>query len=352
MIQSGSPPDRGGCCAAFLAPESGDCVSGLLIAKRRRLRSSGSTGLVALLILWVALIPQSASAATDCDLPSGQLAVTDLPTGSSVLECDAVGRLIVGEDGQGVTIPKPGWGVSAAAIGEDGADIDFGVKVDADGAISYPEPIVEGSSAAGEETASAAAALNECDDTSYAKEGWKEEGTFEWHIYSGISLAGMSQDSIKSAIVAAFNAQKNSVNNCNYDDQVSASSMFQDFGSKRANFSGTNCGTQDNSSVWDVGDLDTVALTCTWYNDGDVKEADTRINTTDLNFTSDGASSSCSDKYDVQSVATHEIGHIFGLADVTGDTHANLTMYGTGQKCSNKKRTPGAGDILGMRSLY
>jgi hypothetical protein len=236
---------------------------------------------------------------------------------------------------------------------QGGIDSDFQVKVDDSGKISYPEPIPVEVSAGKAEDFSAAAA-NECDDTTYAKLGFKEHGTYEWHLNPANAAAGMNAASAKSAIVASLNHVKNVTNNCGYSDTVDAVSEYQSDVTNRANFTSTGCGTRDGQSVWDFGgkiNSEKVAATCQWIADGDLLEADTRFNTDVFNFTTDGTSVACSEKYDVQSIATHESGHIFGLADLP-DGHDNLTMYHKASQCSIKRRSLGAGDVLGMQSLY
>ncbi|MGX5182346.1 matrixin family metalloprotease [Streptomyces avermitilis] len=61
--------------------------------------------------------------------------------------------------------------------------------------------------------------------------------------------------------------------------------------------------------------------------------------------------SSCSNKYDIRSVGTHEAGHIFGLKDL-GSGHDNLTMYQASDPCTKKYRSLGRDDVLGLRSIY
>lgn len=81
-----------------------------------------------------------------------------------------------------------------------------------------------------------------------------------------------------------------------------------------------------------------------------LREADVRFNTYDHDFT-DKPTSSCSNKFDIRSVGTHEAGHVFGLKDIAG-AHDNLTMYESSIRCSTRARTLGKGDVLGLRSIY
>lgn len=57
---------------------------------------------------------------------------------------------------------------------------------------------------------------------------------------------------------------------------------------------------------------------------------------------------------DVQNIATHEIGHALGLADLYESTEVVMeqTMYGYATQGETKKRTLAAGDIAGVQALY
>lgn len=43
--------------------------------------------------------------------------------------------------------------------------------------------------------------------------------------------------------------------------------------------------------------------------------------------------------YVVENLATHEDGHVAGLADITGSSHTELTMYASSDTCETKKET-------------
>ena len=55
---------------------------------------------------------------------------------------------------------------------------------------------------------------------------------------------------------------------------------------------------------------------------------------------------------DVQNIATHELGHGFGLADLYTDAQSEQTMYGYGSIGETEKRTLDSGDIAGIQVLY
>ena len=55
---------------------------------------------------------------------------------------------------------------------------------------------------------------------------------------------------------------------------------------------------------------------------------------------------------DLQAIATHEIGHGLGLADLYEDVCAEETMYGLSDYGEIKKRDLNTGDINGIQELY
>ncbi len=55
---------------------------------------------------------------------------------------------------------------------------------------------------------------------------------------------------------------------------------------------------------------------------------------------------------DLQNIATHELGHGAGLADLYDTTASEQTMYGYSTEGETKKRTLEAGDIAGIQKLY
>lgn len=56
--------------------------------------------------------------------------------------------------------------------------------------------------------------------------------------------------------------------------------------------------------------------------------------------------------YDIQNIATHEAGHVCGLADLYGPRDGELTMYGYGSLGETKKRSLEPGDVAGLQKLY
>jgi hypothetical protein len=57
-------------------------------------------------------------------------------------------------------------------------------------------------------------------------------------------------------------------------------------------------------------------------------------------------------EFDVQNVATHEVGHVVGLADLYEDQYRELTMYGYASPGESSKISLEQGDVAGAQYLY
>lgn len=100
---------------------------------------------------------------------------------------------------------------------------------------------------------------------------------------------------------------------------------------------------------WDDDyDPNALAVTITTYDtsSGSIQDADIVVNG---GFTWT-ATDDCEGEYDLQSVLTHEVGHLFGLGHDTEDPDA--TMYPSAGVCETKKRDLDASDLAGIEFLY
>ncbi|CAM5676625.1 matrixin family metalloprotease [Streptomyces aurantiogriseus] len=293
-----------------------------------------------------------------CGPGHGALTVDDLPAGTSVLDCAAVGRLVT-HAGAGVTVPEPGMKVTVDALSVDGSRHGFTLEVATDGTVSYDltadaEP--EGHARA---AAPAAAARAACADTAYAVADHKEYGTYDWWIGDDALPGNLSLAEARRTFEDAIGTITGTRNDCGYGDAVGARAKYHSQTFHEADIDReAQCTARDGVSVWDAGDLssDVVATTCSWsrtVRNGGLdwlKEADVRFNTTDYTFTNN-PTDNCKNAYDIRSVATHEAGHVFGLSHV-GPGHEGQTMYTNSFACSTAARTLGRGDVLGLRRIY
>ncbi|MFF7979477.1 peptidase M10 [Streptomyces sp. NPDC007901] len=329
-----------------------------------------------------------------CELGEGDLTISDLPAGSSVIKCDAVGRVVTYDD-TGLTVPEPGTAVSIDALATDGGTHGFTMEVASDGKVSYDltessadnstagtdvadslsspattsGDLTQGSDSTDADASDAAAegaevtdtdalsSTGACSDGAYATADRKEYGTYNWYIGDDGMPGGLSRTDAKWVFYDAIDNITDSYNNCGYSDTVGARANFLSETSYEADINDkSQCTSWDGLSTWDAGDPkgDHVAVTCsrTWPMPGvknDLREADVRFNTHDHDFTNK-PTSSCTNKYDIRAVGTHEAGHVFGLGHV-GSGHENLTMFTNSFLCNTKARTLGKGDVLGLRSI-
>ncbi len=103
----------------------------------------------------------------------------------------------------------------------------------------------------------------------------------------------------------------------------------------------------------DLGSTGTIAVTTVWgYFSGptfarEIVEWDMEFNT-GFGWATDGNLS----KMDFDNIATHELGHAFGLADLYTSSCEQETMYGYADFGEIIKRDLGSGDIAGINVLY
>ena len=112
-------------------------------------------------------------------------------------------------------------------------------------------------------------------------------------------------------------------------------------------------GVQNFVNAIDFGDYPddrVIAVTSVWYTPigKRIVEFDMRFNT---RFSWGDATLNAT-KMDLQNIATHELGHGAGLADIYSSTCTNVTMYGYSTEGETNKRTLEQPDITGLQSMY
>ena len=71
-----------------------------------------------------------------------------------------------------------------------------------------------------------------------------------------------------------------------------------------------------------------------------------------LDSMEDWSTNGKADKFDVESVLAHEMGHVAGLDHVNGRSNGLLTMYPSTAPGETHKRSLGKGDKSGLDALY
>jgi len=117
-----------------------------------------------------------------------------------------------------------------------------------------------------------------------------------------------------------------------------------------------------NTVSWSrIAPKSTIAIATFWYySDGNPETFDPIIEF-DIVFKSflnwgidpdDEGPMSLTNAFDVQNIATHEVGHIVGLGDLYDNDNSYLTMYGYGSIGETQKISLEDGDIEGANLIY
>lgn len=100
----------------------------------------------------------------------------------------------------------------------------------------------------------------------------------------------------------------------------------------------------------DISEPGVIGVTSIWYTRAGKKilDFDMKLNT---NFVW-GDAAVDSSVMDIQNIATHELGHAAGPADIYSDSCSHVTMYGYSGYGDTEKRTLESSDITGIRGIY
>lgn len=145
-----------------------------------------------------------------------------------------------------------------------------------------------------------------------------------------------------------------------WDDAVAAELFSDSAGS--TSVAGFGQDGQNTVSWVKIAPPKAIAITRLWYiDDGDpatldpIIEFDIAFNAfLDWGIDPDGEGSAyfLDGAFDVRNIATHEVGHVVGLADLYEDKNSELTMYGYGSTGETLKISLAGGDIEGAQSIY
>jgi len=178
--------------------------------------------------------------------------------------------------------------------------------------------------------------------SAYLLKGWKwtaPDPQIKLILKNDAVLAskGLDADATKNAIAAAADTWDNAV----------AKNLFADGNSLVTLDPGAKVDAQDNKNVHAWASISGgLAYTRTYAYSGVAVESDVVYNS-NANWATDGVNN-----YDVQAVATHELGHTIGLADLYGkaqfesDTDEMMHYY------AGPRRSLGPGDRAGVQALY
>lgn len=274
--------------------------------------------------------------------------------------CDLTGRTV---DFGGVRLPVPGpqTSVTYSALGAAGTAAGRQVSVSNDvlGVRAW-EPVPETvlSDAGGSVTA-----LGECQDGRFLlKTGSPRNPGFEWSYNPRRKPAYLDAAAALAPIRSGVLAVDQGTNHCGLPRTLRATTRYvgQTTVLDGLSSDGAACTVNDGKDVvgWGATPAGVLASTCAWVDtrgllSDAVTSADVRFSNQPRRWLlSSPVAGTCGGRYSLRAVATHEVGHAFGLGHGSNELASRLTMNATASPCSDAAATLALGDWNGLDTLY
>jgi hypothetical protein len=186
-----------------------------------------------------------------------------------------------------------------------------------------------------------------CEDRLYRLEGGRWTSIYRWLFRASSTPAGVERAAAESTIRHGVVNIVRARNDCGRPDRVTARARYMGRTSLKP-----SCRYMDGWNVIGFKSLraDVAARACWWVMGSRIVEADVQINS---NLAWATSLAGCTNQLMLEAVATHEAGHVFGLAHVGEARHGRLTMSPfVDGPCNNQESTLGLGDLRGLEALY
>jgi hypothetical protein len=286
---------------------------------------------------------------------SERVGPTPTPTGPRQLPQRVVreGRDGVGEVEVFDYLPAddPGW----ATVVQD-ADVEPPTEAYGPATDAGPEDDGSESGASSGSSGGGPSGPSKCSDaryTLYTGSGWPN-GTYSYYVNVGSFPTALDQQGALNAIYFGHLVWDQSTNDCGLADVTNAGP---------ANYAGTtglSAASQDYVNTVDFGDPSAMCappptgslLACTYVHyytySGTYVEADIRMKYGNYTW----ALTQTANRFDLQAVVGHEVGHSLGLDHPSGSDDSRLTMNSTAHFADTSPRHLGRGDLLGLDVRY
>lgn len=317
-------------------------------------------------VLLVGLLGQPLSAQTStkvlevCKSAGDEVSARDLPSRIEKGQCSAE-EMTITDGGIGSVLPDRGQSVHVEALTMTGAQ-ELEILHYEDGAITLKHVGNDSEVDQSAETSRELSATgpNECRDSGFTNLDHSIESGLRYYINFRAKPRELTLRSTSLAIRRGGSNITSSRNACRLGDRVPAGFAYAGRTRLAANVSpGGKCSGVDQTSVVSFGTLPrgVLAVACTSSAVGPgfnkVVASDIKIARGTVQWTTNPGARSCKNKFDLESVITHERGHTFGLGHVSERTHGNLTMSTrVNGPCDSSQRTVGRGDVLGLAGKY
>lgn len=269
----------------------------------------------------------------------------------------------------GVPVSREGAGVGAAVDRSTGSsftlDVFHPLGTDPYAVLAMPQSAAAGPAAASPAKCSDGA-YSFWTDTPPGQAGSRKvlvESSYGWHSNLNSAPASLSHTKVLAGWKRAAAAISNTSSTCDTRDLNPKPQAYLGDGAIAGNAKQSSCtpdGSTDglNSLVFGpLTDPTYLAVACHWMKQDSPKSTYWLLKEADVRFRSSGyswkfADETCATGFSLVGVATHELGHVYGMGHVDESTHGNLTMSTATAPCEFGMVNLGTGDVSGIAHLY
>ncbi|XRQ10216.1 matrixin family metalloprotease [Actinomadura welshii] len=296
----------------------------------------------------------AAAAAPAWCKPGGTLSARTMPQQVKIADCDLRGRTVRGANGLTAVVPSDGTSLVAHALRTTGGGAELRIEVD--GRAGEITISTTGGRVPEGRPRTSRAPADPCEDGAHRLEPsrWPKGTAIDWRYHPGAS--GLPRSGIEQGVANMVDARTDCGGRDRFTPPPDIGARYAGRAGGPPNVTGeAACGTRDETNTFGWlamagAEGDVLAATCIWYRGETTVETDMALQERGKQWWAGGTCTPGS--YSVEAVATHEAGHVLGLAHVEGAEHTELTMAPSVSSCDEAPATLGKGDYDGLIALY